>query len=301
MDLFISWSGQMSRDLGEALRAWLPMVLQGVRPFFAPDIEKGARWSRQIAEQLDACKAGIFCMTKENLAKPWIMFEAGALSRNGGRVCPLLFDVDAADLEGPMGQFQAAPFCEDEMRQMIRTLNSALGPDRLDEQVVERTFEMWWPDLHARVRRIRNRHEPQPSGEKPEQSDRDLIEEILNLAKCNLPAREVRPPQRHPAGAGLFLVTCALETAGENHRRIEQYLTNFPYWRLVEDAWLVRSSENAGGMRDRLRQLVGPNDVVFVAQLDGSWASLNFQGADWLNAGHPGAVPTGVRPACSQL
>jgi hypothetical protein len=301
MDLFISWSGQMSRDLGEALRAWLPMVLQGVRPFFAPDIEKGARWSQQIAQQLDACKAGVFCITKENLAKPWIMFEAGALSRHGGRVCPLLFDVDPAELEGPLGQFQAAPFCEEEMRQMVRTLNAALGPDRLDELVVERTFDMWWPDLNARVRRIRNRYEPKPSGEKPEQSDRDLIEEILNLAKSNLPAREVRLPQRPAAGAGLFLVCCQLQIAGENHRRIEEYLTNLPYWRLVEDAWLVRSSENAGGLRDRLRQLVGPDDVVLVAQMDGNWASLNFQGADWMNAQHMSAPPAVVRPACPQL
>jgi hypothetical protein len=301
MDLFISWSGRMSRELGQALRGWLPMVLQGVRPFFAPDIEKGARWSHEIAEQLDACEAGIFCMTKENLVKPWIMFEAGALSSHGGRVCPLLFDVDPAELEGPLVQFQAAPFCEDEVRQMLRTLNAALGPDRLDDVVLDRTFERWWPDLNGQIRQIRDRYEPKPTCETPKRSDRDLIEELLNLAKNNLPARDSGLPQRHSAGAGLFLVTCELQTLGENHRCIQEYLTSFHYWRLCDDAWLVRSSENAGAMRDRLSQLAGANDIVFVAQLDGNWASLNFQGADWLNARHLGAPPTGVRPACPQL
>ena len=41
MKVFISWSGQHSKKLGEALRDWLPGVLQLVTPYFTPsDIEK---------------------------------------------------------------------------------------------------------------------------------------------------------------------------------------------------------------------------------------------------------------------
>ena len=115
MKVFISWSGDLSRELAEALRDWLPAVLQSVKPFFTPnDIEKGARWGKDIALELQASALGIFCLTKENLTKPWIMFEAGALSKqlDSSRVCPVLFGVESADLEGPLVQFQASPFSE---------------------------------------------------------------------------------------------------------------------------------------------------------------------------------------------
>ncbi|WP_165788483.1 hypothetical protein [Stutzerimonas stutzeri] len=41
MKVFISWSGDMSREIGEALRTWIPGVIQQVKPYFTPnDIEK---------------------------------------------------------------------------------------------------------------------------------------------------------------------------------------------------------------------------------------------------------------------
>jgi len=47
--------------LAEALRDWLPAVLQSVKPFFTPnDIEKGARWGKDISQELEASSFGIF-------------------------------------------------------------------------------------------------------------------------------------------------------------------------------------------------------------------------------------------------
>ncbi len=44
MKVFISWSGNNSKKLGETLRDWLPAVLQVVKPYFTPsDTEKGTR------------------------------------------------------------------------------------------------------------------------------------------------------------------------------------------------------------------------------------------------------------------
>jgi hypothetical protein len=187
MNVFISWSGELSRELGEALHDWLQSVLQRATPFFAPDIEKGARWGDEITKQLDTCGAGIFCLTEENLAKPWIMFEAGALSRNGGRVCPILFNVDPRKLEGPLQQFQAAPFCRDEMCKLLRTLNADLGADGLQEPVLERVFDKWWPELDAQVRHIIQCRAGKPATEKPAAGDR------LQAAA----APSMIPPPRH--------------------------------------------------------------------------------------------------------
>ncbi len=80
--VFISWSGELSNKLAEAVRQWLPGVLQFVKPYFTPsDIEKGARWGSDILTELDSSDIGIICLTKENLEKPWILFESGALSK----------------------------------------------------------------------------------------------------------------------------------------------------------------------------------------------------------------------------
>lgn len=91
--VFISWSGELSRQLAEAVRNWLPGVLQYVKPYFTPDdIEKGTKWSTETIKELEESEIGILCLTRDNLNKPWILFEAGALSKNFGKakVCTLL-------------------------------------------------------------------------------------------------------------------------------------------------------------------------------------------------------------------
>lgn len=188
MKIFLSWSGDLSRELAEALRDWLPAVLQSVKPFFTPnDIEKGARWGKDISQELEASSFGIFCLTKENLTKPWIMFEAGALSKriDTSRVCPVLFGVDNADLEGPLVQFQASPFSETEIRKLIRTLNAGLAEQRLDESVLTAVFEMWWPKLNDKVTKILEKHANKPTPTSTSRSDRELLEEVLQLTRLN--------------------------------------------------------------------------------------------------------------------
>jgi hypothetical protein len=188
LKIFLSWSGDLSRELAEALRDWLPAVLQSVKPFFTPnDIEKGARWGKDIAQELEASSFGIFCLTEENLTKPWIMFEAGALSNrvDTSRVCPVLFGVDNADLEGPLVQFQASPFSEVEMRKLMKTLNAGLGEQRLEEGVLNSVFEMWWPKLNEKVAKILEQHAAKPATAASTRSDREILEEVLQLTRLN--------------------------------------------------------------------------------------------------------------------
>src|SRR4051812_15973009 len=101
MKVFLSWSGQTSRMVAEALRDWLPAILQAVEPWMsAEDIEKGARWSSDIGKHLEEAKIGIVCLTKDNQHEPWIQFEAGALSKtlDNAFVIPYLLDLKPADL-----------------------------------------------------------------------------------------------------------------------------------------------------------------------------------------------------------
>ncbi len=190
MKVFISWSGELSRRLGEVLRRWLPGTLQFVKPYFTPaDIEKGARWNTEIAQQLAESSIGIFCLTPDNLQSSWLMFEAGALSKQVGQshVCPILFDVDNADLKGPLIHFQTTVFGRDDMLRLAHTVNSCAGENRLEKDVLESAFDTWWPKLDSRVTAILDEHKRNAgedagkvSGIRP---DRELLEEILELVR----------------------------------------------------------------------------------------------------------------------
>ncbi|MGR3064469.1 toll/interleukin-1 receptor domain-containing protein [Vibrio vulnificus] len=189
MKVFISWSGDLSKELGEALRDWLPAVIQSVKPFFTPnDIEKGARWSKDIANELESSSVGVFCITPDNLTKPWLMFEAGALSKNleVSKVCPILFGVEPTDLQGPLVQFQASPFEKTEVKKLIKTINSCLGDSKLEDSVLNSVFDMWWPKLQEKVNSILDKHKNTSNGEEKEvRSEREILEEVLELTRLN--------------------------------------------------------------------------------------------------------------------
>jgi len=138
MRVFISWSGDRSRELAEAVRKWIPSALQYVKPYFSPaDIEKGSKWSSEIFKELSTSTVCIIVLTRDNIDSNWIMFEAGAISCTieKARVCPLIFDIEETDLQGPLAQFQATKFVKQDVRQLFVTINSAAGETKLVDRV----------------------------------------------------------------------------------------------------------------------------------------------------------------------
>ena len=191
--VFISWSGPLSQKLGEALRTWLPSALQFVKPYFSPeDIEKGAKWGSEIAKELETSNIGVICLTRDNTEKPWILFEAGALSKSleRSRVCTLLFDVDPSDVKGPLTSFQATRFMREDFKRLFAAINSAAGDSRLETPVLENVFEMWWPKLEEEIAAILKSSDK--VAKKERRSERDILEELLELTRMNS-SRAARP------------------------------------------------------------------------------------------------------------
>jgi hypothetical protein len=49
MKVFISWSGELGKQIARAITEWLPSALQNVKPWFSDDIEKGANWQNELS------------------------------------------------------------------------------------------------------------------------------------------------------------------------------------------------------------------------------------------------------------
>lgn len=168
------------------MRDWLPAALQYVKPYFSPeDIEKGTKWNTEIAKELETSNVGVICLTQENTEKPWILFEAGALSKSidKSRVCTLLFDIEPTDVKGPLTSFQGTRFISDDFKRLVTTINNCAGDSKLDTAVLDSVFSMWWPRLEAQVAEIIKTHGK--GGKKERRPERDILEEILELSRMN--------------------------------------------------------------------------------------------------------------------
>jgi hypothetical protein len=154
-NVFLGWSGVRSEWVADKFRKWLPVVLQGVKPWMSPEIDKGVKGQEIISQKLNSVKIGIVCLTPENQKEPWILFEAGALSKAVGEptyVCPYpIGGLETADVELPLGGFQHTSPDEKDTFRLINTINSALGPNPVPNDILERAFEGWWPRFEKEI------------------------------------------------------------------------------------------------------------------------------------------------------
>ncbi len=179
MKVFISWSGEKSRCIGEAFRQWLPNVHQQIEPFFSPsDIEKGARWTTEIETQLQDTRFCVVCLTPEALVSPWINFESGAISKGIGRnrVAPILFNLSKMDVSGPLSLFQLTDFVQSDVKEIVKAINNSFEEGQIRDDLLERAFDRWWPDLEKAIDSINLKVPQKISAAK---SPEEVIEEIL--------------------------------------------------------------------------------------------------------------------------
>jgi hypothetical protein len=190
MKVFLSWSGNRSKAVAETLGAWSARVVQAVEPWISSDMEKGARWPTEVADHLEEAKVGIVCLTASNLNEPWILFEAGALSKTKeSYVCTFLLDIAPADVEPPLGQFQHTVFSKNDMFLLMKTVNDAVqkcGEKSLTDENLAGVFEVFWPQLETELLKIKKAKEEEPV-QRPE---RQLLEEILEILRAQEQRRQ---------------------------------------------------------------------------------------------------------------
>ena len=157
MKILLIWSGNRSKTMAEALRDWLPHVIQAIEPWMSEhDMDKGARWSEELNRQLKECRVGLVCVTRDNQDSSWINFEAGVISASleQAHVCPYLLDLKTSDLSGPLSQFQATEFSKEDTRKLLGTVNRSIEAGPIPESLLNTSFDQWWPQLEENLGNI---------------------------------------------------------------------------------------------------------------------------------------------------
>lgn len=158
MKLFISWSGNLSHRVALILKKWLEeSIHHSIDAFVSSvDVAKGTIWSSKIAKELEESQFGIICVTKENIAAPWIYFEAGALYANKqtANATPFLVDVDLDNLQKePFREFMVTRFDKEDVRKLVSNINSKLEDNARysDVQLNEYFENVWWKKLEGEL------------------------------------------------------------------------------------------------------------------------------------------------------
>lgn len=160
MRIFISWSGERSKEIAENLKEFIETVIGSpIEPFISSsDINAGEQWALRLTDELENTHFGIICLTPENLKSLWIQFEAGALSKvvNRSYVCPYLVNLEIKDIEYPLRQFQSVEADEKGTKKLIDTIFLASSPaiTSCKPQTIEKRFNKFWPEYGNKLKDI---------------------------------------------------------------------------------------------------------------------------------------------------
>lgn len=141
--IFISWSGDNSKEIAKALKDVLENHVfrdQGLECFVSDiDISSGDDWWNKIKSELKKCKLGIACITKENKAAPWIYFESGAMIARELKLIPLLINCSYRALnDTPLSSKHMVDFYnEEKFCGMIKTINNELKLSEIPDENLE--------------------------------------------------------------------------------------------------------------------------------------------------------------------
>ena len=146
--VFLCWSKDRSKAIAEGWAKLLPEIVSG-KPILSTEFQKGREWSATLRNDLNEAKTGIIFLTPENVAAPWIHFEAGALatavgSRNG-EVFTYVYGFDPGKLAGPLSAYQSTVATKEDTRRLVHDVCVAMESKPPTEEIYSR----WWAKLKA--------------------------------------------------------------------------------------------------------------------------------------------------------
>jgi hypothetical protein len=198
MKVFISHGGNRSRALALKIDWFVRRLIQSTNPWVSTGIDKGSKWEREIAQNLEQAGIGIVCLTSDNLNNRWMLFEAGALSKRfDDKVCTLLLDVTASQVEPPLSQFQHTKSERDDVLKLVVTINKMVAEAKetpCNDKDLNDQFDLIWPELEKTIASLRTQAPASAPVER--RSERAMVAEMLDLVR-EISRREESAAWRH--------------------------------------------------------------------------------------------------------
>jgi hypothetical protein len=155
MKVFISWSGIRSKKIAICLKEEFSMMFHTIDFFVSEiDINTGELWRKRLAEELRTSNYGIICLTEEIISNPWILFEAGSLSKEDeSRVIPLCFGFLPSRIppSNPLSAFQGAIYSEEKLYEIVVSLNKEARFE-VDSVVLKKLFDLIYPSFNDKIK-----------------------------------------------------------------------------------------------------------------------------------------------------
>lgn len=181
MKVFFCWSGERSQAVAVTLSSWMRQVIQAIEPWISTETEKGTKWQQEIGDHLEEAKAGIVCLTRDNLDSNWIHFEAGALAKTT-RVFTFLLNLQSTDVKDPLAWFQWTKAEEGDTRKLMHDLDKLVGETEgraLGEKNINEIFDNNWPRLEEKLREISDKKKEKM----PSRTQEQILTETLESAR----------------------------------------------------------------------------------------------------------------------
>jgi hypothetical protein len=127
----------------------------------------------ELSGELEKESFGVVCLTPSNLHAPWILFEAGALSKSVGdsQVAPFLVGVKPSELPAPLTQFNAVLAEKEDFKRLVKSINDRNSADPVSHETIERSVDACWPEIDTELKKA---IENQPKEAKREVNAREL-------------------------------------------------------------------------------------------------------------------------------
>ena len=83
----------------------------------------------------------------------------------------------------------------------------------------------------------------------------------------------------------MHLITYDVNRPGQNYTLLYQAIKSYgTYWRCMQNAWVIRTSNSAVQVRDHLGKYIDANEKLFITKVtEAAWSGFDNEGSNWLS------------------